>query len=170
MIDADHLARQAIDKGQAPYLQVVNWLGDGVLQTDGHINRAQLGEKVFANPEFRLKLEQIIHPWVQAKVTKEKKQLESKGCPLAVYDVPLLFERNLESMFDQTLLIACSEELQRQRLRERNNWSEAHIQDRLSSQLPLSEKRARATHVIENEGTREELKSALQVWLRQAIC
>lgn len=167
VIDADELARRALEPNHEPYRLVVAWLGESVLGSNKEIDRAKLAEKVFKSSESRLKLEQIVHPWVQDEVRKKKEELRQQNYSFAIYDVPLLFEKDLEAQFDQTLLISSSESTQRNRLKARNGWSDQQITDRLQAQLSMEEKRKRAHVVIENEGTKEELKSALQQWLAQ---
>lgn len=166
VIDADELARKALGPNQEPHHVVTAWLGNSILDANGEIDRAKLAEKVFKSSESRSKLEQIVHPWVQDQVRKQKEELQRQNHDLAVYDVPLLFEKNMELQFDQTLLISSSEATQRKRLKARNGWSDQQITDRLRSQLPMEEKRRRASVVIENEGTKEELSFALQKWLK----
>ena len=92
---------------------------------------------------------------------REKDQAKVQGHVMAFYDVPLLFEKNMDNDFDHTLLISCSLQTQIDRLFLRNQFSKEQALQRIHSQLPMSEKVKRADYVIVNEGSLEQLKSCL---------
>lgn len=89
--------------------------------------------------------------------------------PFVIYDVPLLFEKNLQNLCDATLLIYCPEELQRKRLRERDHIDDALIDKMLLAQLPIEKKRLLADTVIENMGPLSQLESRVQDYLINKI-
>jgi dephospho-CoA kinase len=110
-----------------------------------------------------------LHPLIQERKNAERRRLENEGCVLAFYDVPLLFEKNLEADFDATVLVYCSVEEQRARLHERDGFSRDEIDARLASQLPIDEKMKRANYVILNHGSLPELKASVQSVLRELL-
>ena len=165
VVDADQLARQAVAKNSEGFKQVVKTFGTKVLNSEGDLDRSRLGKLVFSDPNYREKLEKIIHPIVRHLALAEKARLESQGVERAFYDVPLLFEKNLESLFDQVLLVYAPEKLQIERMRARDGFSEPEARKRLAAQVPIEEKRSRATQVIDNSGSLEELEAQVVGYL-----
>lgn len=161
VVDADELARRAVEKGSPGLARVAQVFGPDLLLADGSLDRARLGRLVFAQPNLRLELEKIVHPEVRRLSALERNRLEREGRAIAFYDVPLLFEKQMESMFDAVVVVFVSETLQRSRLVARNGLSDAEVLARLASQMPLTEKRARANFVIENNGSLADLENAL---------
>ncbi len=113
---------------------------------------------VFTDSKKLVELENLIHPKLKDKTEAIRKEFEEKGFEISFYEVPLLFEKSLQGRFDQTVCVGADEETQLKRIKARNNWSDDEIKARLSSQLPLSEKKALADFYIDNSGTREALK------------
>lgn len=165
VLDADQLARLALSPGQKPYEQVIQWLGPSILNPPGIIDRAQLGQIIFQDEASRLRLESLIHPFIQERVSSLKAEFEEEGHDLAVYDIPLLFEKNLSSQFDHVLLVYCPKELQREHLAKREGWSASHIEDRLNAQLDIEFKKSKADSIISNVGTLPELEVKVDQWL-----
>jgi dephospho-CoA kinase len=168
VIDADIIAKEAVAKGSAGLASVVALFGKGILKHDGSLDRKKIAEIVFANPKNLQQLENIIHPVVQTRVSELRKIAEKKGEKIAFYDVPLLFEKKMQTNFDCTLLITCSEQTQKARLKARN-YSDADIEARLKNQIPLAQKQALAQFVILNESSLAELKANLQDFVREQI-
>jgi len=96
----------------------------------------------------------------------EKIRLESEGLDRAFYDIPLLFEKNLEALFDQVLLVYSPEEIQIERMKTRDGFSEKEARQRLAVQVPIEEKKKRADTVIENTGSLEDLEHSVLEYLR----
>ena len=158
VVDADQVARDVLQKGTIGLKKLVEVFGSELLGSNGELNRDKMAERVFSSKEELKKLEMIVHPLVQEKVRNIRKSLEEKNEKIAFYDVPLLFEKNLESQFDATILVFASETLQKSRMKSRNNWSDAEIQSRLSAQIPMNEKLKKAKWVLKNEGTIADLE------------
>ncbi len=157
VLDADRMAADVIAPGTAGLRSVVQRFGNDFLLSDGQLDREKMSREVFGNPEALLDLEAIIHPLVKAEVERHKELEKRKGSDLIFYDVPLLYEKNI-SGFDAVVVVASSYENQKLRIRQRNTWSEDEINNRLKSQLPLSQKIQKANYVIFNDGTLENLK------------
>ncbi len=165
--DADEYAHQALSRGTESYKAVLQHFGPEILGVDGvQIDRRALGKKVFQNETELRFLEQCIHPYVQKKVQENRKQWEKEGFAFAFYDVPLLFEKKLESQFDFILLVAADESVRRMRMRQRNSWSDEEISDRLKSQLDMELKKRQSHFVIENNGTFSELEDKVEQMLK----
>lgn len=156
VIDADQLAREVVEPGQPGLLEVKERFGAGVLLPDGSLNRARLGEMVFGDEPARLDLNQIIHPRVQALLRTRLNRLSKQGEIVACYEVPLLFESQLEGQLRPVVLVSAKREHQIARAMKRNAWTRAQAEARVNAQLPLSDKEARADYVIVNDGPLEE--------------
>jgi len=164
VVDADLIARQVVEAGSAGLKAVVDQFGTAVLRPDGSLDRKRLGQMVFGSPEKLLQLENILHPLVQQETSKQRQALHSAGHDFTFYDVPLLFEKKMQKEFDGILVVVASDQLQRQRIKMRDQLSDSEIQNRLQAQLPLAEKVNQATWVIHNNGSLQDLKKAtLQV-------
>lgn len=161
VVDADALAREAVAAGSAGLAQVVDAFGQDVLDAAGDLDRKRLGALVFDNADDRRRLNAITHPIVRQLSQQRFAELDRQGVELAAYDVPLLFEVGLDQVMRPVVVVNASEAAQIDRVVRRDGLSEAEARARIRAQLPLAEKRARADHVLENDGTLEEL--AVQV-------
>ncbi len=167
VVDADELAREALAPGSDGLREVVAAFGAGVLAADGSLERKKLGSLVFRDAEARKRLNAITHPIVRRLSQQRFAALEAAGIELAAYDVPLLFEVGLEQALRPVVLVATSEAAQLARLQARDGLSGDEAQARIDAQLPLTEKRARADHVLENDGTPGDLAAQVERVLAQ---
>jgi dephospho-CoA kinase len=126
----------------------------------GAVDRAALAERAFARPDDRVWLEEILWPRVGARVAQWREELErlSSRPRVAVVEVPLLFESGMERAFDATIAIVADEQVRRDRASARDHHS---LDERTARQLSQEEKAARATYVVANNGTVEELQRVL---------
>lgn len=134
----------------------------GVLLADGRIDRAALGSLVFADPAARQRLEALTHPAVAQAVQGQLMRWRDAGVTQAVYDVPLLYEKGLEAAMDGVAVVWVPASVQHARLMGRDNLSAAAAQARLDAQLPIDEKRRRATWVIDNSGSLAATQAQVQ--------
>ncbi len=160
VLDADQLATEVIGAGTAGLKSVIQRFGNKFLLENGLLDRKKMSQEVFENPSALLDLENIIHPLVKVEVEHQKQIEKMKGTELLFYDVPLLFEKNI-SGFDAVIVVSASLENQKIRIRQRNQWTDKEINNRLNSQLPLSQKIQKANHVIYNDGDIENLKAEI---------
>lgn len=167
VVDADELAREAVAPGSAGLGEVVAAFGADVLDDSGGLDRQRLGERVFADAEARKRLNSITHPIVRRLSQERFAELDRQGVELAAYDVPLLFEVGLDAVLKPTVVVACSEATQLARVGARDGLSEAAVRARIASQMPLAEKRRRADHVLENDGSLEQLAQEVDALLPQ---
>jgi dephospho-CoA kinase len=154
-IDADLLAREVVAPGAPAYTLVVARFGAAVLDDTGAINRRALAAIVFADPAALRDLEAIIHPAVYGAITDWFAGLAA-DTPLAVADIPLLFETGHDGDFDVVVVVACPPEEQLRRVVARDGSTEAEARSRLAAQWPIERKVAAADHVIWTTGTRAE--------------
>jgi dephospho-CoA kinase len=159
VIDADELARQVVKKNSPGLRAILELFGPEILTPSGELNRSHLGKIVFSDAKKRADLERILHPLIQELKAKEKVRLDKEGHLIAFYDVPLLFEKNLQNDFEATVLVTCDPEIQRERLKNRDQLTDQEIEQRVKAQMPLSEKMKLATYVILNNGSLAELKN-----------
>ncbi len=168
IIDADLVAREVVDPGEEAYYEIVKVFGEGILLSDGSINRTKLGDVIFHNEEKRLKLNSIVHPAVRKRMRELTEKAFQDGAKTVFMDIPLLFESKLTFMVEKTLLVYVDEEVQLSRLMNRNNLSEENARARIASQMPLREKRALADAVVDNNGdfeaTKEQVRTILTNW------
>jgi dephospho-CoA kinase len=168
VIDADALAREVVAPGSEGLAAVVREFGAAVLR-DGSLDRAGLARIVFADADARARLEAITHPRIQARRDVLLAELGAAGEPLVAYEVPLLFEKGLDTGLRPVVVVSVPEPLQIERARQRDASSEAEVRARLAAQLPLHEKAARADYVIDNAGRLEDTLLAADAVLRQ-VC
>ncbi len=158
VVDADVIARQVVEKGMPAYNEIVASFGKEILDENGDIHRKKLGSIVFHDDEKRMLLNSIVHPAVRQEMRRQADQFLAEGYETVVLDIPLLFESKLTHMVDVTLLIYVDEEVQYERLMARDQMTFEEAKARITSQIPLKEKRQLADAVIENNGTLEQLK------------
>ena len=155
VIDADILAREAVGPGSPGLRSVVERFGAQLLQSDGTLDRPALGAIVFSDSIARTALEAIIHPEVRRRIREWFGQLP-RGVPVAIADIPLLFETGQEYDFDRVIVAACEPGEQLRRLMVRDGLSAEDARKRLAAQWPIEEKVARAHFVVRTDGTHEE--------------
>lgn len=154
-IDADTLAREAVEPGTYGLEAVVRRFGPGVLEPSGALDRSRLGEIVFADADARKDLEAIIHPLVRAATEHFFQRIDASEHPFAIAEIPLLYEVGRDRDFDVVIVVAVDAATQVKRMMERDGLSEAEARQRLAAQLPISEKVVRAPHVIDTGGSYE---------------
>lgn len=165
VVDADLLARQAVEPGSQALNRIVERWGEGVLAADGTLDRAALREIVFRDDAARRELEAIVHPRVGELRAGAFEDAAAAGAPIVVADVPLLFEAGLQDRFDVVVLVDAPEELRRRRIVE-HRGIEPGVADRMiAAQMPAQEKRGRAAIVIDNDGSADLLRQrAIEAW------
>ena len=161
VIDADVLAREAVAPGSAGLRAVVERFGAHLVQPDGTLDRPALGAIVFSDGAARTALEAIIHPDVRRRIREGFAQLP-RGIPVAIADIPLLFETGQEHDFDRVIVAACEPGEQLRRVMARDRLSAEEARKRLAAQWPIEEKVARAHFVVRTDGTHEETDAEIR--------
>jgi dephospho-CoA kinase len=160
VVDADLVARDVVAPGSEGLAAVVAAFGDGVLATDGSLDRAALGAIVFADPTRRKQLEHITHPRIAQEGQRRMMELAAQGYRLACYEAALLVEAGTAELFRPLVVVAASEPVQIARTMARDGCTEEAARARVHAQKPLADKIAIANHVVWNDGSREALEAA----------
>jgi dephospho-CoA kinase len=151
IVDTDRLAHELVQPGQPALSEIQRTFGNKVISSDGTLRRSELANIVFADSTARKTLEAILHPRIRGRWLEQIKEWRKENCSLAVVVIPLLFETQAESYFDKIICVACTENSRFDRLRTRG-WAPEQINGRISAQMPVTEKIARADFVIWTEG------------------
>ena len=157
VIDADLIAREVVAPGTPGLAAIREQFGADVFAPDGALDRTALGARVFADPAERARLNAIVHPLVGEETARRLRAAEARGAAVVVFDVPLLVENGLQDLYDVVVVVAAEPQTQISRLREHRGMSEADARARIDAQAPLADKLALATHVVRNDGSKEEL-------------
>ena len=162
IVDADIIAKEVVLKGKPAWKKIVGEFGEEILQGDGELNRAKLGEIIFNDEVKRKTLNGITHPAVFMEMAKQILGAVFTLKPLIVLDVPLLFESGkLLFLCSHVITVACDENIEISRLMARNDLSKEEAEARINSQMSLTEKCELSDTVIENNGTRGELRQVV---------
>ncbi|WCG22387.1 dephospho-CoA kinase [Vagococcus lutrae] len=165
VVDADVIAREVVEPGTDGLAEIVKTFGKEILLEDGSLNRKKLGEIIFKDEDKREMLNQILHQEIHQKMMMAKEKWESEKVPLIVFDIPLLYEAEYQSMFDAIMVVYVPEKTQIARLMARDELTVQQARDRIASQLPIEEKKARADIVIDNSQTIADTYEQVQNWL-----
>jgi dephospho-CoA kinase len=152
-IDADVLARGAVAPGTDGLLRVRARFGNGILHADGSLDRRRLASVVFADPAARRDLEAIVHPAVREAISRWFDSLEGTRFPVAIADIPLLYEAWRAGEFDAVIVAACHPDTQVERVVARDGVSESEARLRIAAQLPIDGKVRQADFVIRTDGS-----------------
>ncbi|MDQ2667408.1 MAG: dephospho-CoA kinase [Gemmatimonadota bacterium] len=153
IIDADVLARRAVEAGTTAHAAIVERWGTSMLASDGGIDRATLRRIVFSEPAELEQLNAIVHPQVEQMRSALVDEARARGDRLVVCDIPLLFERRMTEDFDRLVLVDAPRPVRLERLMRERGLRETEAMDMIVAQMPAELKRARADHVIDNDGT-----------------
>lgn len=160
VLDADAIAVEMSAAGKPLWQSYVDRYGaQRALLPDGQLNRAAIGQIVFADPKERTWMDRMAHPLVREEAMRRLQTLREQDVTAAVLDVPLLFEAGWEDMADEVWVVYADEATQLKRLMERNRLSEMLARQRIAAQMPLAEKRKRADVVIDNTGDLEAMRA-----------
>jgi dephospho-CoA kinase len=157
VIDADQMAREAVQAGTPALRRIAERWGVGVLAADGLLDRAALRRRVFHDPTELEELNEIVHPAVTQLREENVAAARARGDHVVVCDLPLLFERRLADEFDRIVLVDAPRPLRLERLVRERGLPETEAVDMIAAQMPAELKRARADYVIDNAGSLADL-------------
>jgi dephospho-CoA kinase len=168
--DAD-LAARSLPELPDVKQEILGQFGGGVFSPDGDLNRTKLRAIVFADATKRRALEQILHPRIRRQwMAEAKKHRNSPDFFFA--DIPLLYETGGETLCERVVVVACSPNIQLDRLAKRKSLKRSEAEQMINSQMPLVEKIRRADHVVWNNGDRvtlmEQTKELVALWREQS--
>ncbi len=151
-VSADQIVHELLSDSEELVNKVTKLLGDEIMNK-GKLNRQAIAKQVFEHPHLLLELEQLLHPHVFERIAEERER--AAGHPLFVVEIPLLFETGAERDYDKTLAVTSK------RGEERSGLTADAFKQRASRQLPPEEKAKRADIIITNDGTLDELQTAV---------
>jgi len=157
-VETDSIVRDLLATDAELIAALAEAFGQGILDAEGKIDRRMLGRTVFHNPDALARLESLVHPRVRARWMDVLRE----GHPFLVVEIPLLFEKGLETHFTSTVCLSSRPEIQQQRLKERG-MSDSQIQTRMQRQFSLEEKMRRADIVLLNNGNRDHLREQVEL-------
>jgi dephospho-CoA kinase len=170
VVSADDWARQAVLPGSPGLEAIVARFGAAVLVPSGELDRTALAERIFADPEERRALEQILHPRIYEIGRAALDRLTAaRPEALVIAEIPLLFETGRDWGLAGTILVYAPADVQVARLVARDGLTATDARARLAAQLPIDAKRDRADHVIDNGGDRDATERQVRA-LNARLC
>lgn len=154
IVDADIIAREVVEPGSAVLSQICIHFGTDILESTGQLNRSKLRTIIFSNLEEKQWLESLLHPLINVEI---RHQLANAASAYAILASPLLLETAQFQFVDRILVIDAGEQLQLERASHRDKNNEAQIKAIMQTQLSRQERCARATDIIQNHGSIDEL-------------
>ncbi|AMP21033.1 hypothetical protein AZF37_07540 [endosymbiont 'TC1' of Trimyema compressum] len=152
IVSSDEISSVLMKKGNQNYLNIVDAFGKAVLLSNGEINRKKLGQLIFSNKEDRALLNKITHPNIIEELKKQ-----GTAHKLVFLEIPLLFEANLEYMVDEIWVVACSEDIQINRIVKRDEITQKEALLKIRSQYPLAEKKKKAHFIINTNESKKNI-------------
>ena len=155
LIDADVIARALVEPTEPAFAEIVNYFGQGITDTRGHLDRAKLRDIVFDSPKHKKALEVILHPLVFEEMTAQIKEFGAAYCILSI---PLIIENNRQDFVDRILVIDCPVALQMARVTQRDNLNKQQLRGIVDAQSSRWQKLHTADDVIVNDGALAKLE------------
>lgn len=169
VVSADELSRMVVTPGSEGLAAVVDAFGGDILDAAGELDRRKLGKKVFRDPAARGRLEAILHPRIRDAFQDVLTTLEATGQHLCIYEVPLLFENNLEKTMKAVILVSAPEAARIARVMARDTLTVDEVKARIATQMDDASRRARANHIIENDGDLAGLRKQVEALLHKLV-
>jgi dephospho-CoA kinase len=170
IIDADRIVHDLLEPGREAYREVLDHFGEHILLPTHGIDRRKLGEIVFNDAEKRAWLNSCLHPRVFHVYSTQVQHLRRwQPDSTIVFDAALLIETGYHRKMDKTVVVYADVEQQIERLANRDKFGREQAMNRITSQMPLSEKRRLADYVIDNTGTREDTERQAREVFEQLI-
>ncbi|AYV21059.1 MULTISPECIES: dephospho-CoA kinase [Vibrio] len=156
VVDADLVAREVVEVGSAGLDALTQHFGVAILQADGSLNRSALRERIFANEDEKLWVNNLLHPMIRERM---QSQLDASTSPYTLFVVPLLIENGLQTMADRVLVVDVCEETQIYRTMTRDGVPESQVRSILKSQVDRETRLLHADDVIDNNTDNAQLLS-----------
>lgn len=167
VVDADAVVHQLQKPGGRLFEALVQHFGQEIILENGELNRPLLASLIFSNTEEREWSKQIQGEIIREELARLRDQLAQTES-IFFMDIPLLFEQDYSSWFDQTWLVYVEPDVQMERLMKRDQLSKDLAISRLSAQWPLEEKKGLASQVIDNNGSQDQLLAQLNSLLERS--
>ncbi|WP_284782994.1 dephospho-CoA kinase [Corynebacterium rhinophilum] len=157
VVDADCIARDIVKPGQPALAELAEKFGEDILQEDGSLDRKELARRAFVDKEHTELLNSITHPRIQEETQRQFAVAREEGVDFTVYDMPLLVDNGLDGDMDFVIVVDVDPEERVRRLVEFRGLDEADARKRINAQISDDKRLAAASHVIDNNGTQEQL-------------
>lgn len=159
VVSADEIVHRLLSPDTNLGQEVIKLFGAEII-TDNNINRKVIADKVFKDPKLLKKLEMLMHPAVRIEMEKNYQEAkDKKACSLFVAEIPLLFEANYDSFYDETICVIADEAISKERFRKATGCSDSEYQLRMNNQFSLKQKAEKADFVLVNNGDLSALKN-----------
>ncbi len=169
VVDADRLAREIVEPGEPALARIVEAFGPDVLASDGSLDRAALGRRVFGDPAELRRLEAITHPAVRPRILAAIEAATRAGARIVVLEAIRLVDGDYAGACDEVWLVVCDEEAQRERLVARG-VPPTDAEQRIGAQAGLVDRtRPAATRIIDTNGSPDEAEAKVEAALRAAL-
>lgn len=169
VIDADRVGHDVYAPGTIGFDQVVAAFGPDVVGADGAIDRKRLGAIVFGDPAALARLNAVVHPLIRAAVAERVAAAHAAGKAPIVVEAALLIEAKWDALVDEVWLVVARREVIEERLTQQRGMDAAAVAARMKAQLADEERRAHADVVIDNSGTREQLRAQIERLWRERL-
>ena len=166
VIDTDQIAHEIVEPGQPALKQIAEAFGPEFLGADGRLDRKKMRNAIFSNPQQKTRLEGILHPAIVAEADRRIAQIDAPWCILVV---PLLTETSLLPWIDHVLVVDVEESIQIERVMARDNISQQQAQSILAAQTSRRQRLALADDILDNSGSLDQLKTAVDELQRKYI-
>jgi len=157
-IDADSLAKNALNLDSPGYKQFINTFGHDYIGPDKKINNSKLRQEIFINNDLKISLEKIIHPIVRNNIAE---LIGSSNSPYHIVEVPLIYETNSSKNYDRVLVVDCDEDLQIKRATKRDSSNDNEIQNIMQNRATRSQRLSIADDITDNSQSIESLQNAV---------
>ena len=158
VVDTDVIAHQIVEPGQPALNRIRLQFGEGFVTSEGRLDRRKMRDAIFSDPELKSRLENILHPAIAAEAMRQITRLDTPWCVLVI---PLLVETDLFPWIDRVLVVDADESAQIERVMARDEISMEQAKSILCAQSSRQERLALADDVIKNDGSLEQLQSAV---------
>ncbi len=172
IIDADIIARE-IYNDEKLLSEIYKVFGSNIKNNDGSLNRKALGRIVFNDDEKLIQLNKMTHPLIRQRVSDKIDEYKNQNKEMVILDAALLVESDYLNFIDKLLVVICNEDIQIERIKQRDNCSKEEALSRIKSQMSQEEKVKYADYIIDNSGTIEDLRKkafAFMDYIKEKCC
>ncbi|MDR1721301.1 MAG: dephospho-CoA kinase [Endomicrobium sp.] len=155
-IDADEISHEITKKGMPSLNELVESLGRSILYPDGGLDRKKLAGIIFSDKKIKLRVEKILHAYIISRINEIISRYRDEN--MILVNAPLLFEAGMDRICDKTVVVWVPYYVQLKRLVTRDKLNVRQAKERIDSQMPVSKKLELADFVIDNSGSKEDLK------------